>query len=160
MPDEKHLTVTITVDAPPRTVYEAVLDVRGWWSAALVGESRAVGDVFEFEVPGVHWSRHRVTEIVPGERVAWRTLDARMTFLDDEAEWAGTDIEFAISERAGRTELRFTHHGVTPGSECFDACSDGWGFYIGTSLRELVTSGTGRPNGLPAEAALAEEAGR
>lgn len=110
MSEQQELTVMFTVDATPQAVFDAVCDVRGWWSASLEGETHEVGDVFVFDAPGVHRSTHRVVELVPGERVRWRTLDARMTFLEDEAEWTGTEVEFAIAERDGRTELRFTHH--------------------------------------------------
>src|SRR5690606_15290294 len=52
----------------------------------------------------------------PGDerKVVWATLDARLQFLEDEREWVGTEIEFEIDERDGRTELRFTHHGLSP----------------------------------------------
>ena len=31
-------------------------------------------------------------------------------------------------------EIRFTHLGLVPDYECFDNCSDAWGFYINDSL--------------------------
>jgi hypothetical protein len=52
-----------------------------------------------------------------------------------------------ISETDGGTETRFTHLGLIPEYECFDVCSDAWGFYVNTSLRSLITTGAGQPNG-------------
>lgn len=57
----------------------------------------------------------------------------------------------SISERDGKTELRVTHVGLVPEFECFDACSRGWSFYIGESLRDLLTTGTGQPAEFPDE---------
>src|SRR6201999_288813 len=64
----------------------------------------------------------------------------------DTTEWANTTITFDIAERDGATEVRFAHHGLVPEYECFRLCSTAWGFFINTSLRELITTGTGRPN--------------
>ena len=44
------------------------------------------------------------------------------------------------------TELRFTHVGLAPKIECYDACSDAWDFYIKTSLRNFIMKGEGQPN--------------
>jgi len=42
--------------------------------------------------------------------------------------------------------LTFTHVGLVPEYECFEVCSDGWGTYVGQSLRALITTGKGMPN--------------
>ena len=44
------------------------------------------------------------------------------------------------------TDVAFTHVGLTPDGECFDSCSNAWGFYISGSLRNLIESGQGEPN--------------
>jgi hypothetical protein len=36
--------------------------------------------------------------------------------------------------------------GLAPDVECFDSCSNAWGFYITGSLRNLIASGQGEPN--------------
>ena len=36
--------------------------------------------------------------------------------------------------------------GLVPEYECFNVCSNAWGFYVKTSLRSLITTGKGRPN--------------
>ena len=40
----------------------------------------------------------------------------------------------------------FTHVGLAPDDECYEACSDAWGSYIKHSLRSLITTGKGQPN--------------
>ena len=48
---------------------------------------------------------------------------------------------FDIARKGSKTELRFTHVGLVPEHECFDTCSNAWGFYINNSLRRLITTG-------------------
>ncbi|HEY9314363.1 hypothetical protein [Williamsia sp.] len=52
-----------------------------------------------------------------------------------------------IKATPGGTTLDFTHESLTEESECFEACSRGWTFYITQSLPQLITTGTGRPIG-------------
>ena len=53
---------------------------------------------------------------------------------------------FEIAPREGKTEICFTHVGLVPEYECFDICSNSWGFYLYTSLRALIRTGRGLPN--------------
>jgi hypothetical protein len=62
------------------------------------------------------------------------------------ADPTGTDITFDIAATDAGTEVRFTHAGPVPPSECFDGCAKAWSFYITTSLRNLLTTGAGEPN--------------
>jgi hypothetical protein len=73
-------------------------------------------------------------------------LDGYLKFTEDTTEWTGTEITFDISRKAGRTEVRFAHVGLTSSSECFDSCSSAWAFYINSSLRNLIATGRGAPN--------------
>jgi hypothetical protein len=142
---------TIVVDRDPEVVFAAVNSIRDWWLEQIEGENSKVGDVFSFEVKGLHYSRIQVTELVPGTRVVWRVLENRMSFVEDQTEWVGTEIRFELSEKDGVTELRFTHDGLTPDYECFDICSNAWGMYVGDSLRNLITTGRGNPSSNPDE---------
>ena len=151
-------TSSFTVDRSPREVSDAVTDVRAWWLQQIEGDPTAVGNEFGFTVPGVHRSRMRVTELVPGERVVWRVLDNHMSFVEDQSEWIGTEIRFDIERVGGATELRFTHVGLSPADQCYDVCSNAWASYIGGSLRRLVTTGEGAPSSNPDEERLAEGA--
>ncbi|MDP9116623.1 MAG: hypothetical protein M3O28_05075 [Actinomycetota bacterium] len=62
------------------------------------------------------------------------------------AEWTGSEIVFDLVPAADGTELRFTHIGLVPDVECFDACTTGWHHYINGSLRRLITTGAGLPD--------------
>ena len=149
-------TTTFTVDRTPAEVFAAVNDVRGWWGKDVEGRTDEVGADFVFEVKDVHYSKIRVTELVPGEQVVWRVVDAHLAFVEDTKEWEDTEIRFEISERGDATELRFTHVGLLPEVECYDACSNAWAFYVG-SLRNLITTGEGQPSSNPTDAEFQEK---
>ncbi|MEO6089504.1 MAG: SRPBCC domain-containing protein [Umezawaea sp.] len=143
---DQSFTTTFSVDRTPREVFDAVVDVRGWWSEDIDGGTAEAGDEFEYRNGDVHTCKVRITEVVPDRRVSWLVLENHFDFTADQTEWAGTTVDFDIAEVDGRTELRFTHGGLVPVHECYDVCSTAWGFYVGDSLRELVTTGAGQPN--------------
>ena len=145
-------TTTFSVDRTPAEAFAAINDVRGWWGKGVEGRSDEVGAEFVYEVPDVHYSKIRVTDLVPGEKVVWRVVDAKLTFVDDVDEWNDTEIRFDISERDGATEVRFTHVGLLPQVECYDTCSNAWAFYVGDSLRSLIATGEGKPSANPTDA--------
>ena len=139
-------TTTFTVDNTPEEVFAAITDVRGWWSQEVVGETAELGDVFRFEVAGVHRTTQTLTEVVPGEKVVWHVTDGWIGFVDNTSEWDDTDIVFDITVEDGKTVVRFTHVGLSPSVECYDACSSAWSAYMLGSLRDLITTGKGDPH--------------
>jgi hypothetical protein len=148
-------TTTVTTDRSPEEVTASVLDVRGWWDAELRGSSAAPGDEFHYLVPGIHRSHIRVDRVEPGRLVTWRVLENWFGFAADD--WAGTEVRFEVRPRTGGgSELVFTHVGLRPDQPCYEACHDGWSYYVGTSLRDLVETGQGHPGRMPQQlAALA-----
>jgi hypothetical protein len=150
MNDHSYST-SFAVDRTPEEVFDAINNARGWWSEEIEGVTDRLGEEFTFRVKDVHYSKIRVTELVPGKKVVWRVLDNYMNFVDDQSEWIDTEIRFEFSEKDGTTEVRFTHSGLVPEYECFDVCSNAWGFYIGGSLRSLISTGEGKPSSNPDE---------
>jgi hypothetical protein len=140
------LTTAFTVDQTPDEVFAAINNVRGWWSGEINGITDKLGAVWTYRYKDVHRTTQKITELVPGKKVAWHVTDAQLNFVKDKTEWNGTDIVFDITPKDGKTELRFTHVGLVPAFECFDGCSGAWGFYINDSLRNLITTGKGTPN--------------
>jgi hypothetical protein len=144
--DAQNFTAVFTVDQTPEEVFSAINNVRGWWSGEIEGSTDHVGDQWTYRYKDVHRSQQEITELVPGKRVAWHVQDGYLNFTEDKTEWTGTDMTFDISEKGDKTEVRFTHAGLIPDFECFDSCSNAWGFYINGSLRSLITTGAGEPN--------------
>jgi uncharacterized protein YndB with AHSA1/START domain len=142
----QNYTAAFTVDQSPKEVFDAINNVRGWWSQAIEGDTDKPGAEFKYHYQDVHRSAFKITEFVPGRKVVWHVLDNFFNFVKDKTEWKGTDVVFEIARKDGQTEVRFTHIGLVPAYECYDVCSDAWGSYITGSLRNLITTGKGQPN--------------
>jgi hypothetical protein len=142
----KDYTTSFLVDGTSEQVFAAINNVRGWWSGEIDGRTDKLGAEFTYRYQDVHRSTQRITELVPGKKVVWHVLDAKINFVKDKAEWNGTDIIFEITKKGDKTELRFTHVGLVPAIECYGKCAGAWGFYISDSLRSLIATGKGDPN--------------
>ncbi len=142
----KDYTVSILVDKTPKQVYEAVNNVRAWWSGEITGRTDRLSSQWTYRYQDLHRSTQKITEMVPGKRVVWHVTDSYLSFVKDNREWNGTDIVFDIAMKGDKTELRFTHVGLAPAVECYGDCSSAWRFYIKDSLRKLITTGQGTPN--------------
>jgi hypothetical protein len=139
-------TITMTVDQTVEEAFEAVTNVRGWWSGEIDGPTDELGGEFTYRYQDIHYSKQKVTELVPGRRVVWLVLDSYLGFIEDKREWDGTRVIFDIARRGDKTEIRFTHAGLLPAGECYGACSSAWSSYIRGSLRSLIATGKGQPN--------------
>lgn len=144
--NSQNYTASFTVDQSPEDVFKAVTNVRGWWGEGIIGNTEKEGDEFTYEVPGVHRSVQKITEVVPNKKVVWLVTESNMTFINQPEEWVGTKIVFDISKEEDKTKLTFTHVGLVPEVECYKFCMPAWDQYIKGSLYKLVTTGQGTPN--------------
>ncbi len=123
----QNYSTAFTVDQTPEEAFAAINNVRGWWSGNIEGNKK-------------------ITESIHGKKIVWLVLDSHLNFIEDKTEWNGTKITFDIAKKGDKTEVRFTHMGLTPEVECYGACSNAWGGYINRSLRRLIAKGKGQPN--------------
>ena len=140
-------TTTIVVDQTPEQVFNAVNNVRGWWSEEIEGSTNKLNAVFDYHYEDVHRCKMQIIEFVPDKKVVWLVHENYFKFTKDKTEWTGTKIIFDIDEKDGKTQLRFTHLGLVPEYECFEVCRDAWTTYIKKSLHSLISTGKGQPNG-------------
>jgi hypothetical protein len=139
-------TITILVNKSPEEVFRAINNVRGWWSGEVTGRTDRLGAVWEYRYKDMHRSKQKITKRILGKKVVWHVMDSHLSFIKDKEEWNGTDIVFDITKKGDKTELRFTHVGLAPKIECYNACSDAWRFYIKNNLRNLIMNDKGQPN--------------
>jgi hypothetical protein len=142
----QNFTTTFSIDQTPQEAFAAINNVRGWWSGQIEGDTDKPGAEFTYRYQEVHRSTQRITELTPGKRVVWRVVDSDLSFVKDKREWNGSDIIFEISEKEGKTEVRFTHMGLVPEYECYGSCSNAWGMLINGNLRKLITAGKNQPD--------------
>jgi len=140
-------TVTTSVEQTPMDAYNAINNVRGWWSEEIEGDTDKLNGIFDYHYEDVHRCKIEVIEMIPGNKIVWRVLENYFKFTEDEKGWTGTTIVFDITANDGKTLIRMTHHGLVPAYECFNICSDSWTNYIQKSLHNLITKGKGKPDG-------------
>jgi hypothetical protein len=139
-------TTTLLVDQTPEAAFNAITNVRGWWSEEIEGETAKLNDEFTYHYEDVHYCQIKLIEVIPNQKVVWFVKYNYFKFTKDKSEWTGTKISFEIAEKDNKTEIRFTHHGLVPEFECYDICNNAWTQYIQQSLKSLITTGKGQPN--------------
>ncbi len=139
----QNFTCAFTVEQSPVSVFDAINNVRGWWTGEVAGNTAEVGEEFSYSYPGFHYSKQKIVELIPGEKVAWHVVDAQLDGFEDPTEWIGTDITFDIATNADDTEVRFSHVGLAADFECFESCSSAWVFFVYSSLKRLIMTGEG-----------------
>ena len=142
----KDFSITVLVDQSPAVVFDAINNVRGWWSEEVAGTTDKLHGEFAYHYKDVHQCKMKIVEFVKDQKVVWLVLDNYFNFTEDKREWKGTKISFEIKRVSNGTEIRFDHLGLVPEYECFSICSDAWTNYISKSLYNLIVSGKGEPN--------------
>ncbi|TMI64564.1 MAG: SRPBCC domain-containing protein [Bacteroidetes bacterium] len=139
----KDFTATILVDQTPEEAFNAINNVRGWWTGepGVEGNTDKLGDEFTYVYKDIHYSKQKLTELIPGKKIVWLITDSKLNFTKDKTEWTGTSIIFDISEKNNKTQIRFTHVGLVPAFECYGDCSNAWSSYIKNSLQSFITKG-------------------
>lgn len=144
--NNQDFTTTILVDKTPKEAFDAINNVRGWWSQQIDGGTEHLNDEFNYRRLNLHSCKIKLTEVVPNKKVTWLVLENHFNFTRKQSEWIKTMPTFDISEKGNQTEIRFTHRGLLPSHECYKICHDAWNFYIRESLHKLITTGKGEPN--------------
>jgi hypothetical protein len=143
---DQNYTTTILVDQTPEVVFNAINNVRGWWSEEIEGNTDDLNDEWDYHYEDVHRSKMKIVEFVPNKKVVWQVMDNYFSFTKDKSEWKDNKIVFEITEKENKTQLQFTQIGLVPEYECYDICQNAWSTYIQKSLYSLITNGKGQPN--------------
>lgn len=140
----QNYTTTLLVDQTPEEVFNAVRNVRGWWSGYysedIKGDTEKLNDEFSFRAgDGVHYSKQKLVEVISNKKVVWLITESDLSFLEKKDEWTGTKVIFDISTKDNKTQLVFTHDGLSPDIECYNSCAPAWSQYLQNKLLPLIT---------------------
>ena len=117
--------------------------IKNWWTvdAELIPQVGAVG---KFQWKPYKWEvKIKLEELKKGEVVRWKCIASNM---QDTDAWVGTEMIFIIKALSDHCELHFSHKGYLE-SPCKVVCTDGWKFVLGTSLKQYLETGIGKPYG-------------
>ena len=145
-----NFSFTLTTAKTPQEVFKAMTNVRGWWQGyyaeEIEGGTEKLNDEFTFSAAGgAHYSKQKLVEVIPDQKVVWFITESKLSFLDKMDEWVGTKVIFDISKKGGKTQLVFTHEGLTPEVECYDSCAPAWSEYLEHKLLPLIDTGKSIP---------------
>jgi hypothetical protein len=68
MTQSQNFTSNFTVDQSPDEAFAAAADVARWWTGDVEGSTVSLGDEFAYRYPGAHYSKQKITELVPGKK--------------------------------------------------------------------------------------------
>jgi hypothetical protein len=132
-------STTLLVNQTPAEVFNAINNVRDWWFGEIKGDTKKLNDEFTYQYQTFHYTKQKLVEVVPNKRIVWLVTESNLSFVEDKNEWTGTKIIFDITEKDNKTEVRFTHQGLVPKSECYNECSNAWSNIISYNLYKLIT---------------------
>jgi hypothetical protein len=144
--ENKNYSSSFNVERSESEVYNAINNVRAWWSENIIGKTDTLNEEFFYSYKDVHLCRIKIIEMVENKKVVWLVLDNEFNFTKEKNEWKGNTMIFEIQSESGHTKLTFTQIGLTADYECFDVCQDAWTSYLNGSLKSLITTGKGMPN--------------
>jgi len=145
-------STSIEVGASPEAVFGDINDVPAWWireaggaTTEFEGKSSNVGDEFTLRHTEVHYSKHKLIEVIPNKKIVWLVTDSRLTWIKENKEgWTGTKMIFEIVPEGEKTLLIFTHEGLVPQLECYEHCVHFWERVIGEWLYNFINEGAGK----------------
>ena len=135
MADIRH---RVGIGASPDTTYRALSTTEGlsgWWTRKVEGDP-AVGSRLRF-LFGDDATEMEVTDLVPGQRVAWRCVGG-------PDEWVGTDLTFDLSTSGNETVVLFTQAGWREPVPFMHHCSTKWAVFL-LGLKAGLEGGAAMP---------------
>lgn len=105
----QNYTVAIELAKSPDEVFSHVNNVSQWWPEEFEGENTRLNDEFVFKSGDTHYSKNKVIEFLPNQKVVWLVTDSiRKT---DNYSWTGTKFIFELTPEGDNTLLKFTYDG-------------------------------------------------
>jgi hypothetical protein len=128
-------SVAIEVAKSSVEVFNDLVDLRRWWPEEFIGENIKQDSEFVLKTGDGHYSRNKVIEYAPNEKVVWLVLESRRK--EDNFDWTGTKMICKLKSKGGNTEIIFTYDGVVLENE-IDRLTKICDFVIKEKLYNLI----------------------
>lgn len=146
---DKNYHRTILVTATPAEAMKKISQVNQWWKQDFSGSAEKWKDTFKVPFGDLNGEESFVdfivSEVVPNKKAVWKVTNCNLPWFKDKTEWNNTEVVFEISSEGNQTRIDFTHRGLVPGIECYDACEKGWDGHVTNSLLNFINKGEGNP---------------
>ena len=76
-------TTTLLVDQTPQEAFNAINNVRGWWSEEIEGPTEKLNDVFKYHYEDVHRCQIKLIGSIPAKKVVWLVMENYFKFTKD-----------------------------------------------------------------------------
>jgi hypothetical protein len=131
---DKSYSITIDINNSSENVFNHINNVPQWWirvaggqQTEFEGHSTNLNDEFVLRHGKVHYSKHKLTEIVPYKKIVWLVTESRLTWIKgNKKEWTGTKMIFELTSQDAKTLLHFVHQGLVPELECYEHSVQFW----------------------------------
>lgn len=138
----KNFTYSFKSSKSTKEIFELLLNIEQWWSGlyeeTIKGKSNQLNDEFTFEAGGgMHDTTQKLVELILNRKIVWLVTYSNLSFTSKPDEWTNTKICFDLSKERDKTLVTFTHDGLIPEFECYEACSGGWTGYLENLKRKL-----------------------
>ncbi len=132
----------IGIAIAPHDVFKRINDVSSWWTKDFEGSSSKLNDEFVICHPGLHYSKQKLVEAIPGKKVVWLVTESKLDWIENnKEEWKNTRMIFDINLNGDKTVLYFTHEGLSPDKESYGRCTQSWDIVIKDWLFNFITAG-------------------
>jgi hypothetical protein len=98
-------TTAFTVGQAPAEVFEAIRNVRGWWSWQIQGDTRQPGDEFTYRYEDLHRCRIRVVQADPSQKITWLVMDGDPAFTREKQQWRARPSGSRSPRSAGESTI-------------------------------------------------------
>ena len=79
-------TTAILVNQSPEEVFNAVTNVRGWWSEEIEVNTAKQNDEFNYHYEDIHRCKIKLTEVIPNQKIVWLVEENYFKFTEDKTE--------------------------------------------------------------------------
>ena len=98
----QNYSISFAVDQSPEQVFNAINNVRGWWSGEIEGEADKLGAEFTYRYQNMHRSKQKITDLIPNKKVVWHVLDSSLSFLKTKANGLVPTLSLMSSQKTAK----------------------------------------------------------